>query len=480
MKRRCQPDAKIYVDLSIFLWKSKSPRTESEFDDRNPSCAPLTIPSFWYLSASSGTHFEIEVKPEDTVANLKKNIETVQGVGVFPAAQQMLIHQGKVLKDSTTLEENKVAENSLVVIMLTKNKSSTGEGSSASASPTPKGPATAAPPAKITLPTTPTSNPTPPPVSDATLSESDVYGQAASNLVAGSNLEKTIQQILDIGGGAWDRDTVIHALRAAYNNPERAVEYLYSGIPEQADGPPLPRPPVTGQLTGSLSAATQQPHVPPGGPNANPLNLFPQGLPNIGSNARGAGALDFLRNSQQFQALRAMVQANPQILQPMLQELGKQNPNLMRLIQEHQADFLRLINEPVEGRESNVLEQLAGAMPQAIQVTTEEHEAIERLESMGFDRATVLEAYFACNKNEKGATVSSPSPAEASLLLLRDSVTCFSLVGYRDIALLWTSIPMGNHPSELVSAFACSHRFSSCGAEWENQEKWLPGDAISK
>ena len=37
--------------------------------------------------------------------------------------------------------------------------------------------------------------------------------------------------------------------------------------------------------------------------------------------------------------------------QPMLQELGKQNPQLMRLIQEHQADFLRLINEPVEGGE---------------------------------------------------------------------------------------------------------------------------------
>lgn len=73
-------------------------------------------------------------------------------------------------------------------------------------------------------------------------------------------------------------------------------------------------------------------------------NLFPwkQGLPNMGSNA-GAGTLDFLRNSQQvsmmfylfasllficdvfwdsyfrflfqFQALRTMVQANPQILQ---------------------------------------------------------------------------------------------------------------------------------------------------------------------
>jgi len=54
------------------------------------------------------------------------------------------------------------------------------------------------------------------------------YGQAESNLIAGSTLEPTIQQILEMGGGSWDRDTVIRALRAAYNNPERAVEYLYS------------------------------------------------------------------------------------------------------------------------------------------------------------------------------------------------------------------------------------------------------------
>ena len=33
----------------------------------------------------------------------------------------------------------------------------------------------------------------------------------------------------------------------------------------------------------------------------------------------GGGSLDFLRNNQQFQALRQIVQANPQILQPMLQ-----------------------------------------------------------------------------------------------------------------------------------------------------------------
>lgn len=51
---------------------------------------------------------------------VKKNIETSQGSDVYPAAQQMLIHQGKVLKDETTLAENKVAEKSFVVIMLSK------------------------------------------------------------------------------------------------------------------------------------------------------------------------------------------------------------------------------------------------------------------------------------------------------------------------------------------------------------------------
>ncbi|XP_010463666.1 PREDICTED: ubiquitin receptor RAD23c [Camelina sativa] len=404
-----------------------------------------------FVKTLKGTHFEIEVKPEDSVADVKKNIETVQGADVYPAAKLMLIHQGKVLKDETTIEENKVAENSFIVIMMAKSKpASTGASSASAGTPqaksippstsqpsvstqtaasvaTPVAPAPTRPP-----PPAPTPVPTPAPVAatatetetvtvpepvPATIPEStpaadsapvgsqgDVYGQAASNLAAGSNLDSTIQQILDMGGGTWDRDTVVRALHAAFNNPERAVEYLYSGIPEQAEVPVF-RAPASGGQPGNPPAQTQQPAAAPAsGPNANPLDLFPQGLPNVGGNP-GAGTLDFLRNSQQFQALRAMVQANPQVLQPMLQELGKQNPNLMRLIQDHQADFLRLINEPVEGggESGNILGQLAAEMPQpqAIQVTPEEREAIERLEAMGFERALVLEVFFACNKNEE-------------------------------------------------------------------------------
>ncbi|XP_051144924.1 ubiquitin receptor RAD23d-like [Andrographis paniculata] len=363
-----------------------------------------------------GTHFEIEVKPEDTVADVKNVIESTQGADIYPASQLMLIHQGKVLKDGTNLEENKIVENSFVVVMLSKNKG-TGEGSTTSSAPPAKAPNTSAPPPSRPAPTTPqpppaVSPPAPSPAAPpAGANVSDVYGQAASNLVAGNNLEGAIQQILDMGGGTWDRDTVVRALRAAFNNPERAVEYLYSGIPESAEPPPTsgsaPSVPAANPPA-QPQPAPQPAAVPSSGPNANPLDLFPQGFPsgvgsNTGSGGGGGGAntLDFLRNSPQFQALRAMVQANPQILQPMLQELGKQNPQLVRMIQEHQDDFIRLINEPVEGGESNILEQLAGAMPQSISVTPEEREAIERLEAMGFDRALVLEVFFACNKNEE-------------------------------------------------------------------------------
>ncbi|OAY65801.1 ubiquitin receptor RAD23c-like [Ananas comosus] len=374
-----------------------------------------------FVKTLKGTSFEIEAMPEDMVADVKKNIETAQGQSIYPADQQMLIHQGKILKDDTTLDDNKIAENSFIVIMLSKSKGSSSGASSAAKAPTNQAPTSSPVPPAAPTPTpapspapaaptasAPTNAPAPtaapaPALAVSASSEVEAYGQAASNLVAGSGLEQTIQQILDMGGGTWDRDTVVRALRAAFNNPERAVEYLYSGIPENVEVPHVARAPSSGQPANPTAQVQQpaQPAAPPSsGPNANPLDLFPQGLPSMGSNA-GAGSLDMLRNSPQFRALLALVQANPQILQPMLQELGKQNPQVLRLIQENQAEFLRLVNEPAEGGEGNLLSQLAAAMPQAITVTPEEREAIERLEAMGFDRELVLEVFFACNKNEE-------------------------------------------------------------------------------
>ncbi|PSR89379.1 Ubiquitin receptor RAD23b like [Actinidia chinensis var. chinensis] len=349
-----------------------------------------------------GSHFEIRVQPTDTIMAVKKNIEDVQGKDNYPCGQQLLIHNGKVLKDESTLVENKVSEDGFLVVMLSKSKTLGSSGASSTqpviqptSNPTP------APEAPVQAPT-PGSTSSASNVATAN-APSDTYGHAASNLVAGSNLEETIQQIMDMGGGTWDKETVTRALRAAYNNPERAVDYLYSGIPEAAEvavpGAHFPANQAASEGGGSGAAAA----APVSGvPNSSPLNLFPQETISGGAGGGGGlGPLDFLRNSQQFQALRSMVQANPQILQPMLQELGKQNPQLLRLIQENHAEFLQLINEPVDGSEGDLFDQPEQEMPHAISVTPAEQEAIERLEAMGFDRALVIEAFLACDRNEE-------------------------------------------------------------------------------
>ncbi|KAG2658885.1 hypothetical protein PVAP13_1KG321520 [Panicum virgatum] len=64
----------------------------------------------------------------------------------------------------------------------------------------------------------------------------------------------------------------------------------------------------------------------------------------------------------------------------MLQQLGKQNPQILRLIQENQAEFLRFLNETLEGgARGNILGQLAAEMPHAVTVAPEEREAIQRV-----------------------------------------------------------------------------------------------------
>jgi UV excision repair protein RAD23 len=80
-----------------------------------------------------------------------------------------------------------------------------------------------------------------------------------------------------------------------------------------------------------------------------------------------------LRNNAQFQQLRQVVQQQPQMLEPILQQLGAGNPQLAQLIANNPEQFLSLLGEDVD----DDVPLPPGA--QAIAVTEEERDAIERV-----------------------------------------------------------------------------------------------------
>ena len=92
-----------------------------------------------------------------------------------------------------------------------------------------------------------------------------------------------------------------------------------------------------------------------------------------GSSTGGLSNLDFLRNNSQFQQLRQVVQQQPQMLEPILQQVGAGNPQLAQLIAQNRDQFLQLLAEDI-GDDAPLP---PGA--QAISVTEEERDAIERV-----------------------------------------------------------------------------------------------------
>lgn len=313
--------------------------------------------------------FKIRMEPDETVKVLKEKIEAEKGRDAFPVAGQKLIYAGKILSDDVPIRDYRIDEKNFVVVMVTKAKTSPGTSVPSEASPT------ATPESSTSFPSAPASGMShPPPTaredkspseeSAPTTSPESVSGSvpssgsggreedAASTLVTGSEYETMLTEIMSMG---YERERVVAALRASYNNPHRAVEYLLTGIP----GSPEPE-------HGSVqeSQVSEQPST----------------------EAAGENPLEFLRDQPQFQNMRQVIQQNPALLPALLQQLGQENPQLLQQISRHQEQFIQMLNEPpgelvdisdVEGEVGAIGEEA----PQMnyIQVTPQEKEAIERV-----------------------------------------------------------------------------------------------------
>uniref|UniRef100_A0A8C0F0W1 UV excision repair protein RAD23 n=2 Tax=Strigidae TaxID=30459 RepID=A0A8C0F0W1_BUBBB len=217
-------------------------------------------------------------------------------------------------------------------------------------------------------------------------SRSNLFEDAISALVTGQSYENMVTEIMSMG---YEREQVIAALRASFNNPDRAVEYLLMGIP--GDNQAVAEPPQAATTGASQSSAVAA------------------AVATIPTTTRHP--LEFLRNQPQFQQMRQIIQQNPSLLPALLQQIGRENPQLLQQISQHQEHFIHMLNEPVlesrqglsgsdDGASTGGVAEAGNGHMNYIQVTPQEKEAIERLKALGFPEGLVIQAYFACEKNE--------------------------------------------------------------------------------
>jgi UV excision repair protein RAD23 len=123
-------------------------------------------------------------------------------------------------------------------------------------------------------------------------------------------MSEAVKNLMDMG---FPEDQVRSCLRAAFNNPDRAVEYLMNGIPANLQA-------TANQAQANTEAATP---------------------------AR-APTLDDFRNHPEFNQIKALVQQNPQALPEVLRQIGERQPQLLEVIHNNREAFVKMMNEPIE------------------------------------------------------------------------------------------------------------------------------------
>ncbi|KAF2672488.1 UV excision repair protein Rad23 [Microthyrium microscopicum] len=351
--------------------------------------------------------FVIEAEPFETIAQVKAKIQQEKE---WEPAQQKLIYSGKILQDDKTIESYNIEEKGFIVCMIQKPKpqpsTSAAPSTPAQSSTTSQTPAAPIAPVASTGASNVPATPSPAGAAQSPSRQSN----DPSTLALGAERAAATENMEAMG---FPRDQIDRAMRAAFFNPDRAVEYLLNGIPEHLQREQAPAAAATQAPAARAPAATTETATAPADlASDEPINLFEaaealgRGGPRQGAGAAAgagagaggavpAGTLDFLRNNPQFHQLRTLVQQNPQMLEPIMQQLTQGNPQLAQMITNRPDEFLELLAED-EGDDA--------ALPpgaQVVSITEEERDAIERLCRLGFERDLVIQAYFACDKNEE-------------------------------------------------------------------------------
>ncbi|PWN88638.1 UV excision repair protein Rad23 [Acaromyces ingoldii] len=406
-----------------------------------------------------GSNFSLDAEPTDTIGSVKSKIESVHG---HAASAQKIIFSGKILTDNDTVASCGVKEKDFLVLMVSKPKApkaaapATTEASTSSTSITSADQPASNTPAATTTTSTPSTTDSAPAAVSAPAPVAAPGGAPTTggggSFLTGAELEAAVNNMVEMG---FEKEQVQKAMRASFNNPERAVEYLMTGIPEhlllqqqqqqqQQQQPPARTPgdqaaaspaaatsgeAASGAVPAAQPASTAQTTAPTGGGGNAPAragNLFEAaaaaaqqggggGGPGTGRGGGGAGGAAALRglgeeddsghqvldlgNPAMLAQLRQLVQQNPAALSPLVQALAQSNPQLANAMAEDPEGVLNLLASGAAGGLGGEEGEEAVSLPSMEELSPEDRTAVEQIIGMGIPESKAIEAYLMCGRN---------------------------------------------------------------------------------
>ncbi len=339
----------------------------------------------------NGGNFDIEVESYEkaNVGEVKKTISEMKG---WYIEGLKLIINGKIMQDdSKYLSDYEYKNGSFIVCMVSKSKPKPAAATTPAPSTTTtttttssiaNTPSVAAPPSSTGMETTTNVSNTESSLSsgaDAGLSTPRVSTETSSRLMnefvsstqqqttpstqtntTPSTSQQQQQQVPSFMSGpeyqaglnmlkemGFPESECESALRAAYGNTDRAVEYLMNGIP-----PGLLGSMGTGGNTGGNTT-----------PGTSTNAGVQQQQQQQQQQQTGGGLAALRRNPVLLNQLKRIVQNDPSKLSEVLQRIATTDPTLFKAIQEDQAGFVNLMNEPiVEATQQQQQEQTGAGM----------------------------------------------------------------------------------------------------------------------
>lgn len=113
-----------------------------------------------------------------------------------------------------------------------------------------------------------------------------------------------------------------------------------------------------------------------------------------------------LANPAMLQQLQTLANHQPEALQPLIQAIAQQNPQLAQALQSNPAAVLQLLQGMSEGGGPGGPPGAGGAfgddeveIPEWDDIGQEDKDNINQITAMGVPRERAIEVYFACGKN---------------------------------------------------------------------------------